>query len=167
MVAPYPQQSKEARQQNIGSSPKTSLFRIFYILFNVICSDRFSFRSTNMLTSLLLDKEVTLIAKYNFYPVFFCPAFMLQCSGVSFFVHHFGQQLLLHRSLAGRSFSSKLFLTVKALMFKPVSHNDCFSEELVFFGYFLLSLICAASILVMSYVFPHFLFRCELCICRI
>ena len=71
---------------------------MFQMLFNVFSSDWFSLQTTNMLTSLSLDKEVALIAKHNFSPVFFCPAFMLQCPGVPLLFHHVGQQLLLHRS---------------------------------------------------------------------
>ena len=70
--------------------------------------------------------------------------------------------------LAGRSFPSNLFLTMEALMFTPASPNDCFSEKLVFLGYFLLSLISTASLPGDFLRFlPHFLFRCGLDILRV
>ena len=100
-----------------------------------------------MLTSLPLAKEVVLLAKHNFSPVFLSSIYAaVPITLVSSCFITLVSSCFFIGLLASRSFSSNLFLTMEALMFTPDSPIDCFSAELVFLGYFLLSLISPASL---------------------
>ena len=80
--------------------PKTSFFlRMFYALINVGIANFFVLWSSNMLTSLTLEKHVSFNAENHAPPVFLCPVFVFESPFVAFCLHCFCKELLFNRAV--------------------------------------------------------------------
>ena len=118
---------------------------MFYALVNVNIANFFVLWSSIVLTSLSLDKHMSLITENHSPLVFLCPVFVFEFSFVAFCLHGFCKELLFNRAVFLPT-SRRHLQTVEELIFIPFFPKVVIMASLVFLGSFTLSRIRYATI---------------------